>query len=239
MMWTPVRRAVVAWLLVAATLAGIVGVASAGWRGAHDLRLGMAAALARADPVSPLIVVALAGAVLLCGQPPGGRICRAPALTGRVLVAVAVVAQLARVVAVAAVATPERASSVAVSLAQLLVEIVAIVMLPAVPRWRPVVAADRAHSSPSEGGSDRVVEHRGADVPPVPRTAPPTVPGVAGTVWRRAGDAATGAAGTVPPPASGWRPDGGWAPPATRDSSHTDGPAAPGRDDPSRGVRQD
>ena len=212
--WTRWRLPV-AWLLIAAAAASLTRallavVPALTGRGAS---LVATARSADADILPLALLVALGLAGLLCLAAAPTRASRTAAVVAGALLVVTGLADLARLVIVATgrPSGPASAAVVAGLVARLLVTVAGVVALSRAGRTPQPVQARVAEPDPSAVRPD---PETGAAAPlPTPAVWNPDP--AAGTVWRRAGDAATGAPGVVRPAAGDdgsrrapdWRPE--------------------------------
>lgn len=228
-------RGPVGWILTVAALAQMVRAVLAVLHAVSVAHVPLATALASADadPLQIAVVALLLAAGIAClvaPSTPGGR---AASRIATALVGVAALGDLTRLVVVLAVrpSTVVLAPVVAGLVARLLVEAAAVVALAAAARTiaaSPAATRAAAHEEPQAAP----VEPGEQAAPPVPVPAVWNPDPTAGTVWRRAGDAATGAAGIVPAaPQQGPRRAPDWRP--ARASEEPDAPSAEPSGEPS------
>ena len=229
-------RQPVAWLLGAAGIATVVGAVLAVLRAANATGMSAAVASPDADPLPIALTVALVLAGLACLGPPTTAGNRWAAGLAGALVVVAGLGDLARLGMAVAMPPPDTAVAplVAGLVAALLVEAAGLVAL-AGAAWaraasEPETPAPRQVPAPSTAAPSEA----STDTPPTPTVW--SADQAAGSVWHRAGDAATGAAGvTSPTPGGGARRSPDWRP-----ARPTDEPdRTPERPDPGDPIRSD
>lgn len=226
-------RGPVGWILNVAALAELVRAVLAVLHAVDVAHVPIATELASADadPLRIGVVALLVAAGIGCLVAPSTSADRAASRLATALVAVAALGDLTRLVIVLAgrPSTVVLSPAVAGLVARVLVEaaaVVALIRAARTPAASPVGTRAAGPEVPQTAPADSAEQA----VPPVPVPAVWNPDPTAGTVWRRAGDAATGAAGIAPPaPQDGRRRAPDWRP--ARASEEADDP----RDEPSGG----
>jgi len=227
-------RGPVGWILIVAALAQMVRAVLAVLHAVSVGHVPVATELASADAdlLQIAVVALLMGTGIACRVPPGTPAARTASRLATVLVVVAALGDLTRLVVLLGVRPPKvlLAPVVAGLVARLLVEVAAVVALAAASRVPAASTAGARAAGPEEQPAPATAVDPSAAPVPTPAVWNPDP--TAGTVWRRAGDAASGAAGVVPPAsdegprrAPDWRPARAFDDPGDVPGGTSEGPS--------------